>query len=97
MRTNYSFIKIFLCLYIERIHRKVFDNFYKQDYVLTFKDKIILCFYKVLCFVYPDFRSYLKFWKPILVRGYNQKRLTIKNQILFLKIRKINVERYSSY
>jgi len=96
-KQKYTFIKIIICLHAIKIHRKVYDKQYQQDYKITLKDKPLLLYYRVLTRVYSDFRCYLKRWKPILIRGYNQKRLTITQQIAFWKIRKINTERYSSY
>lgn len=94
---KYSFIKFFICLHTLKLHRIVFDKLYKQDYRILFKDKFILIWYNILTKIYPDFRSYLKRWKPILIRAYNCKRATIKQQISFWHIRKVNVERYSGY
>jgi len=94
---NYSFVKFFICSYAEKIHRKVYDKQYKQDYKIIWKDKPILTLYSFLFWLYPDFRCYLKKWKPILIHAYNQKRATIKQQMSFWHIRKTNVERYSLY
>ena len=94
---RFSIYKILICLYTERIHRKVFDNLYIQEYQITRLDRFLLKWYSFLSWLIPDFRAYLKHWKPILIRGYNIKKLSIINQIVFWRIRKVNVERYSSY
>jgi hypothetical protein len=97
MHRKFSIIKILICLYIEKIHRKVYDNQYRQDYKLTWKDIPIMKWYSFLFWLIPDFRAYLEHWKPILKKAYNIKRLSIIRQVTFWNIRKVNVERYSSY
>ena len=94
---NFYILKILISLYIETIHRKVYDNQYRQDYKITWKDKPILKWYSLLYWLFPDFRAYLRHWKPIIKKAYNIKKLSIIKQITFWNIRKVNVERYSSY
>lgn len=89
--------KILIYIYVESIHRRVFDNIFKPQYESTKKDKLLLGWYHLLVFLFPGFRPYLKLWKPILLRAYEQKRLSIINQLGFWKLRKRNVDRYSSY
>lgn len=94
---TYSSFKILICFYIEKVHRKVYDNQMEQKYILTFKDKFLLFWYDLLLKIYPDFRSYLKKWKKILIRAYKQNRLSLVKIFAYRIIRKINTERYSPY
>ena len=94
---KFSILKILISLYIEKIHRKVYDNQYMQDYKITWKDRPILKWYSFLFWLLPDFRAYLKHWKPIIIKAYNIKKLSIIRQVTFWNIRKVNVERYSNY
>lgn len=94
---KFNFIKLFICLYILLIHRKVFYNQYRQNYKITLKDRPILIWYTLIFKIYPDFRAYLNLWKPLLIHAYNQKKATIKQQLAFWHIKHINTERYSAY
>lgn len=91
----YSISKTIIYIQLEKMHRYAFDNLYKQDYIITFKDKVFLRIYYMICGLFPGFRSYLKKYKPILTRGYNMKKLSIINTLIYLEIRKINTNRYS--
>ena len=44
-----------------------------------------------------EFRPYLKLWQDILTRAYGQKRLSVINYIIYLRLRNKNYSRYSSY
>ena len=92
---KFSILKILISLHIEKVHRKIYDTQYRQDYKITWKDKPILRYYSLLFWLIPNFRGYLKHWKPIIVKAYNIKKLSIIRQVTFFKIRKVNVERYS--
>ena len=94
---KFSILKILISLHIEKIHRKVYDNQYRQDYKITWRDRPILRWYSFLFLLIPDFRAYLNHWKPIIKKAYNIKKLSIIRQVTFWNIRKVNVERYSSY
>jgi hypothetical protein len=96
-RHDFSIIKICVSLHIENLHRKVYDNQYRQDYKISYNDIPILKYYSILFLIVPDFRAYLKYWKPIIIKAYNIKKLSMKEQLIFWIIRKINVERYSPY
>jgi hypothetical protein len=97
MKRNFNILIVFLCILILKVHRHVFDIQYQQYYRITLKDKPILLWYKFLVMLFPEFRQYLKWSKVILTRAYNQKRLSIIKIQAFWVLRKINVERYSSY
>lgn len=102
MKTKKRFSKLklfkgFICLYVESVHRYVFDNQYLKSYVITKKDIPILWWYHQIFKIYPDFRSYLKHNKYIAKRAYNQRRLSLLNMFFYWNIRNKNVERYSSY
>ena len=92
-----SIIKVLVYLFVERVHRRVYDKIYRQDHKITRQDRLILYWYALLWVVFKDFRPYLKRWKPILIRAYNLKRLSLYRQIAFWSLRKVNVARYSSY
>jgi len=94
---NYSIARILFYKHIENKHRLVFDNLYLQNYKIKLKDKLLLIYYKCLCKIAPEFRAYLKYWKPILNRAYYQKRISWKNLIIWHKLKKVNTERYSPY
>jgi len=94
-KKKFSILLILIYIYVEKLHRYVYDNYYRQDYKITFKDKIVILLYDVLLRTFPKFRSQLKYWKPILKRAYHLRRLSFANQIADTKLRKINVERYS--
>jgi len=96
---NHKFLvcKAFLCLYILKYHRHVFDKQYLQTYQITLKDRPVLLWYDFLTKLKPDFRQYLKKWKRILNRAYNQKRLSYKYQMIFWILRTKNLERYTDY
>ncbi len=97
MIKDFNISKVFLCIYIIKVHRHIYDIQYQQYYKITWKDRPILFWYNILTKIFPDFRAYLKKWKAILTRAYNQKRLSITKQPAFWALRKINVERYSSF
>lgn len=88
-------MKLLLCLHIEKIHRHVFDKQYKQDYQITILDQPILKYYYFLCWLVPDFRTYLKEKKPIITQLYNDRKLSVIRQLLYIRIEKVNTERYS--
>jgi len=90
-------IKLLLCIYTEKVHRGIFDKQYRQDYEIAFKDRPVLLLYSVLMRIVPDFRPYLKRWKELSLKAYNQKRLSIIGILLLNKLNKINVIRYSGY
>jgi len=94
---NYSIARILFYNHIEKKHRLVFDNLYVHDYRIKLKDKPLLIYYKSLCRIAPEFRGYLKYWKPVLKRAYYQKRINWKNLIVWQKLQKVNTERYSHY
>ena len=96
-QNKFSIIKILLSVCLEKMHRNLFNSQFKQDYYITWKDKPILMLYSLLFRLIPDFRAYLKHWKPIIIKAYNQKRLSIIRQITFWNIRNVKVDRYSSY
>lgn len=75
----------------------VFDNQYKQEYKITFKDKPILMLYSLLFWFMSDFRSYLKHHKQVITRAYEQKRLKTRRMFVFWAIRNVNTERYSNW
>ena len=97
MTREFNIIRLFVCLYVERVHRGVFDKQYRHDYKLTWRDRPILAWYWFMNQLFPEFRPYLRFWKPIIVRGYQLHKLTIPQQAIFWHIRNVNVERYSPY
>jgi hypothetical protein len=91
-----QFIECSIYLHLERTHRFVFDNIYLQNYKnISFKDRIILVYYKCLFKALPDFRTYLKRSLLIFSRAYYQNRLSVINYCLYLKLYRINLERYS--
>ena len=94
---KYSVLILIIALYIERIHRIIYDTIFVQHYKIKFKDELKIKYYRFLRRLFPGFRQYLKYWKYVLNRAYNQKKLSFKNQIGFWKIRNKNVKRYSSY
>jgi hypothetical protein len=47
-------------IYLEKLHRKVFDTFYVQNYEITVEDEIVISEYKALCEKYPGWRQILK-------------------------------------
>ena len=94
---KYRFARIIISIVIEMIHRRVYDVYYQQSYVIKASDRPIIILYSALFSFIPDFRCYLKFYKPILDKAYRLKKLSIINYIVYQKLRKINVERYSSY
>ena len=91
---KFSILKIFISLYILKIHRGIYDSKYRQDYKITWEDKPVLAWYSLLFWSVPDFRAYLKHWKPIITKAYNIKKLSIVRQLVFWNIRKVNTERY---
>lgn len=95
---KYSKLKSLICAHIERMHRKLYDNQYRQEYKLKILDQPLIIYYLILHKMVPDFRPYLKMWKKIGIRAYNQRRLSVLNQIcIFWNMRKVNTERYSGY
>lgn len=91
-----SIAKILLLIHIENIHRVVFDKIYIQ----SLKKKSIihratLHYYNVLFFICPKFRPHLKYIQRLFNRAYNQKRLSVVNYCLFLKLYWKNFDRYS--
>ena len=56
-----SFEKI---IYLEELHRWVFDNLYVQNYKIDESDQPVLEEYKDLCKKYPEWRSTLKLEFP---------------------------------
>jgi len=94
---KFSVRKVLICLYVEKVHRKVFDNQYRQDYILTWKDRPIIIYHSFLLLLFPDFRAYLKYWKPILARAYKLRRLSLIRQTIFWGVLKVNTDRYSAY
>lgn len=91
----YNHLLILFCIYIEKTHRKVFDNIYQKNYNIKLKDSYLLTKYKLLCKIAPGFRPYLKYWKAILERAYAQKRVNYINFYLYLKLKNINTDRYT--
>jgi len=53
-------MKIIAAYYIEKLHRYCFDVLYQQDYVITFKDRIILKLFDKCQKLFPDYRKILK-------------------------------------
>lgn len=51
-------------IYLEKLHRWVFDNLYVQNYKIDESDKPVLEEYKALCEKYPAWRSTLKLEFP---------------------------------
>lgn len=94
---KFSFVKLVVCKQTLLLHRQVFDKQYVQTCKIGWKDRPILIYFSLMCKIYPDYRSYLKKWKAVLIRAYNQKRISLFQIIAFWQIRKINTERYSSY
>jgi len=92
---KYSIIRLLFCLHIEKIHRLIYDQFYLQSYKLKITDKFFIKYYSILTSFQPNFRQFLKYYKPILNKAYSQHRLSLINQIGFNIIRKRNIERYS--
>lgn len=84
---KYSFIKILRCIRIEKIHRKVYDDFYIQSYVITDEDRIIINKYNKLLKRIPEFRAYLK---------YHKNRLENKKRIINYLLKNINTDRYAT-
>ena len=97
MQRNYHPLRVIFYLHIERQHRLVFDNLYRQDYRIKLKDKPLLIYYKCLCRIAPKFRAYLKYWKPIITRAYNQKRVNYSTLCSYWKLKQVNTERYAPY
>ena len=53
-------MKVVILIYLEKLHRYVFDNLYVQSYKLRFRDKFTLILYRFLCKRYPNWRKELK-------------------------------------
>jgi len=51
-------------IYLEKLHRKVFDTFYVQNYEITNEDKIVISEYSDLCQKHPGWRITLKLEFP---------------------------------
>jgi len=47
-------------IYLEKLHRWVFDNLYVQNYKIDESDQPVLNEYKELCKKYPNWRSILQ-------------------------------------
>lgn len=93
---NYHLLRLLFYLHVENIHRWVFDYLYQQDYQIKLKDKFLLNYYKLLCKIAPEFRPFLKYYKYIFKRVYNQNRINCIKLFLYYKLKKINTERYAS-
>jgi hypothetical protein len=101
MEHKYKKSLIYFCIVAEKLHRFVFDYIYIQPHEYykrnpKWYDFLILLVHKKLCKMFPQYRSYLKYWKPILKRAYHQHRISLFNWLLLLKLKKINTARYSS-
>ena len=53
-------MEILSAIYIERLHRFVFDNYYVQNYYIRWTDKVVLWFYYKCCRLCPEWRIILK-------------------------------------
>ena len=53
-------MRITVIIYLEKLHRYVFDNLYVQGYEITFKDRLTLFWYKILSKQYPNWRKELQ-------------------------------------
>lgn len=94
---KYSLLKSLICVHLEKIHRRVFDYLYHQNHKITKVDKITLFYYKTIKKLLPEFRSYLKYWKPVIDRAYSQKRIDNKTFYVYSKLKNINTDRYADY
>jgi hypothetical protein len=96
-KRNYSPLRVLFYAHIEKKHRIVFDCLYQQNYKIRLKDEPLLIYYRILCMIAPEFRPYLRYWKTVVNRAYNQKRVNCINFYIFYIFKKINAERYSPY
>lgn len=93
-----NYFKVLFSIYIERMHRLVFDTYFIYGRKASKKEIMVIRYYYFLCRVFPTFRSYLKRSHEILTRAWNQKRrVNILWYLIYFRLKNINVDRYSSY
>jgi len=90
---NFSFEKLESCLFLEEIHRKVYDVFYDQDYKILKKDKQTIKGYEARRASFPEFRAFLVYWKP---RVKELKPIYDEDYRYIFQLLKLNVNRYGS-
>jgi len=52
-------MRLLSAIYLEKLHRYVFDNLYIQDYHINKDDGIVLGLYHLWCRLHPSFRETL--------------------------------------
>lgn len=93
-KRKFYLAKILFGIHIEKNHRYIFDNLYVQKYVIKKSDRKILIYYRLLTYLFNDFRPYLKLHKIEL------EKIQCKNiwqKIAYKKLLNVNVIRYSDY
>lgn len=53
-------MKVIYSILFEQFHRYVFDNYYVQEYQITWLDKIVIFFYDIGFKIHPKWRCTLK-------------------------------------
>ena len=57
-------MRLIIEILIEKLHRHIFDSYYRQDYEIGFKAWCIIRFYDLAVFLFPNWRfeltSYFK-------------------------------------
>ena len=92
---TFKLTKALLCCYAETLHRYCFDKIYIHGKTISLKEKLIIKWYNVLFYIAPDFRTYLKKYKPILIRAYKLKKLSPMRVYAFFGVLNRNVIRYN--
>lgn len=90
---KFSFGKLESCLFLEKLHRKVYDVFYEQDRKILNVDKQVIKVYEARRASLPEFRTFLVYWKPRITELIPIEDADYKHIFQLLKL---NVNRYGS-
>lgn len=92
---RFNIIRFWFCYLAELNHRYMFDYVFLWNADYSLKDKINIRINKFIFWLYPSFRTYIKYWSPIIKRAYNIK--SIKSVFLFKVYRRIRHKNYQRY
>jgi hypothetical protein len=92
---KFNVIFFWFCYYLEVNHRYMFDNVFIHGHINSTKDKINIRVNKFLFWLYPRFRTYIKYWSPIIKKAYDVKH--IKSMQIFRIYRAIRYKNYKRY
>ena len=96
MKPKFSIYKYAYCCYLIKHHKRIFRTYYRQDWVISESDRKDIHKFDKRFNKYPDFRPYVKMYKPLINKAFNVYG-GVKLKYLNKLASKLSTELYATY